>query len=91
MVSGNFETMRTEINVLKDKIGKLKKRLHFTQEVPGRKAKQVENKCQHLKNTSSRIDGYLFEPEFVKKYYSEENICQTKLTLNGITETKHKS
>ena len=41
MVS-NFETMKTELNILKDEIVKLKKRLQFSQEVPGRKIKQVE-------------------------------------------------
>ena len=34
--------MKTEINILKNKIVKLKKRLQFAQEVPGRKIKQVE-------------------------------------------------
>ena len=66
MVS-NFETMKTEINILKDEIVKLKKRLQFSQEVHGRKIKQVEYQYQHVRNTSSEVYGYLFDPQFVKK------------------------
>ena len=42
LIVSNFEAMKTDINILKDEIVKLKKRLQFSQEVPGRKIKQVE-------------------------------------------------
>ena len=36
LTSGNFDIMENEIKILKDEIGKLKKRLHFTKDVSER-------------------------------------------------------